>query len=227
MSSPTGETTQKDTPISVTPSPLDMPGAQSATIPAIVNADARSLDFAEAKTTTPAAPAPATALTDDERNELERLRAVHADEKKWEKRSKENFEKATKLDAIAESFGQPNAKEFDPQAELQKLRDEIQTERTQGVRERIARETGVPPSHIHGTDEASMTASATAALEWAKGLTKQSGVPLAAPAATVTSNEVPTKPQQIQSRDDLKTMTPQQILAADKEGRLDFLKGKS
>lgn len=205
-----------------------MPGAQSATIPAIVNTDARSLEFAEAKTTTPAAPASAPeALTDDDRNELERLRAVHADEKKWEKRSKENFEKASKLDAIAQSFGQPNAKEFDPQAELQKLRDEIQTERTQGVRERIARETGVPPSQIHGTDEESMTASANAALDWAKGLTKQSGVPLAAPAATVTSSDVPTKPQQIQSREDLKTMTPQQILEADRTGRLDFLKGKA
>lgn len=226
MSSPE---TPKDTPLSVTPSPLDMPGAQSATIPAIVNTDARSLEFAEAKTTTPAAPASAPeALTDDDRNELERLRAIHKDEQKWEKRAKSNFEKASTLDTITQALGQPNADEpVDPLAELAKLREDLESERTERLREKVATTTGVPVSQIHGSDEGSMTASADEALSWAKEFIKQSGVPLAAPAATVTSTDVPTKPQQIQSREDLKTMTPQQILEADRTGRLDFLKGKA
>lgn len=72
-----------------------------------------------------------------------------------------------------------------------------------------------------------MTASATEALNWAKGLTKQNGVPLAAPAATVTSTDVPQGPKQIQSRDDLKTMTPAQIRAAHQSGQLNHLLGKA
>lgn len=226
MSSPTGETTQKDTPLTVVPSPLDMPGAQQAVIPAIVNPDARSRDFAEAKPQAPEAK-PESPLATDERNELERLRAIHADEKKWEKRAKENFEKATKLDNIATAFGQPDAKAFDPQAELALLRKELSDERTATTRERIARTTGVPISQVNGGDEASMQASAEDALAWAKGLAKQAGVPLAAPAANVTSTEVPTGPKQIESRDQLKSMTPQQITAAYKAGQLDNLMGKS
>jgi hypothetical protein len=40
------------------------------------------------------------ALTADEREELAKLRAIHRDEQKWERRAKENFEKAKRLDEL-------------------------------------------------------------------------------------------------------------------------------
>jgi hypothetical protein len=108
-------------------------------------------------------------LTAEERAELDRLRAIHADEKKWESRNKANLGKlrdlALELGVSREDF---NPAEFDPRAEFNKLRAEIESERTERSRVEIAAAVGVPKELIQGKTADEMQASATALLEWAK-----------------------------------------------------------
>lgn len=213
------------------PTPNNMPGAPAA--PAAAE-PAKPAEPTETTEQTPPAETANSGLTADERAELERLRAVHKEESKWETRSKAN---AKKLRDLAESLGVPAAEfdpgDFDPKAEIGKLREDFtKSERARALSE-VARTEGVDPDFIHGDTEDEMRASAQrhrAAVEAAvaAALEDKPAKPTtsAAPASTVTSADKIAGPAQITSRDDLKKMTPQQILAADKEGRLDTLKGK-
>lgn len=161
------------------------------------------------------------ALTADEREELAKLRAIHRDEQKWERRAKENFEKAKRLDELElakKSVEERLIAERDAALEQAKL------ERTERLREKISRETSVPADRITGDDEDAMRESAESALAWVKEFTKNHG-PVGAPASAVTGDgKGPQAPAQL-AEADLKSMTPQQILEADQAGRLNKLKG--
>ncbi|OYN80480.1 hypothetical protein CG716_09875 [Mycolicibacterium sphagni] len=172
-------------------------------------------------------------LTASERAELDRLRAVHKEEGKWENRSKAN---AKKLRDLAVELGvdpaEFNPSDFDPKAELGKLREDFNAERTARLRAEIARTEQVDPDVLTGNTEEEMRAAAqrhktlvAKAVEDALAAAGKTP-PSAAPASTVTSSERIEGPTQV-TREELKGMTPQQILAADKEGRLNQLKGKS
>lgn len=204
------------------PTPLDMPGAkqtapQSDSTPAATE-EARL----EAKADTEAG------LTSEERDELERLRNFRKQTRDWERTAKQNLEDAKRFRDLRDQLGGKDEGEADPLAEVNKLRAEVESERRERIRERVARETGVPPTQITGTDEESMRESATQALSWAKEFVKQAGVPLAAPASNVNSDGKPgdERAGQIKSRDELNNMSPHEITKAYKEGRLDVLMGK-
>lgn len=147
-----------------------------------------------------------------------------------ERRAKANFDDAAKWRDLIEKSGADKKSEFDPRAEIDKIRAELTSERTERLRTEVARVTGVDPDDIKGNTEEEMRASAerwqqrfNARLEEA---IKSKSAPAAAPAAEVTSDKKVTGPQQITSRDELKNMSPQQRVEALKNGQLDELMGK-
>ncbi|WP_306365447.1 hypothetical protein [Nocardia sp. CC227C] len=140
--------------------------------------------------------------------------------KKNEQRAKENADKAKRFDELEEANKTELQKLLDRAEKAERAAEEA---RIGKLRSDVARETGVPAELIHGGTEEEMRAAAEVALAF-KGNAKPSP---AAPAKIVTSNGDTTRAKQITSRDELKSMTPQQILAAQKEGRLDELMGKS
>lgn len=212
--------TQSETPPG-TPSPLDMPGAQTA-------APATATDAAQ-----PSAPAAtpevAAGWTAEKQADYERLQAIHKDEKKWENRAKENFSAREQLDRIAEALtgSKPEqGQQFDAQAEITKLRQEASDERAARVRAEVASTTGVPADMLAGSTREELEAAAQRQLSWAQGLAKQAGVPLAANAGQVNSTQATHEvqgPRQIQSRDELKGMTSAQIMDAFRKGQLQHL----
>ena len=225
------DSTQQDTPVTVTPSPIDMPGAGNSLQARVDPKATGTPELVEVdEVRAPAKPAVQADVTTEEREELERLRNFRKQTRDWEKTAKENFADAQRYRELAQNIGggEREPAEADPLAEIARLRTEIEGERREGLRERVARETGVPPSQIQGDDAESMKVSADKALSWAKDFIRQAGVPLAAPAANVTSNGKPQDEQagQIKSRDDLDRMRPAEITAAYREGRLDYLMGK-
>lgn len=150
------------------------------------------------------------------------LRNILQGERRWERRAKESAEKARKFDEIEASKKTLEERLIAERDDAQRL---LAAERTERIREKIARETGVPPEQINGADEDAMRESAEKALAWANSVRKATAT-LTPPASTVTGDgKPPTRPGQILSRDELKKMTPQEIIAADREGRLDHLKG--
>jgi hypothetical protein len=207
-----------------------MPGAAPETPPAVPAAEPSKTPE---KPTTPEAPAATGTLTPDERTELEQLRTRNSQASKWENRSKAN---AKKLRDLAEAAGldvsELNLSEFDPKVEFDKLRNDFESSERERTRSEVARTEGVDLEDVHGNTEEEMRASAqrikarieaaiTKALEAA-----DKTPPSAAPASTVTSDGKITGPVQITSQDELKKMTTQQILQAEKDGRLDQLLGK-
>lgn len=199
------------------PTPNSMPGASpSATQPQ---------DKPAAQPTTPAASTepqnadetPATSpLTDDERSELARLRAVKTEERIWEKRAKENFDKATKYD---EEQRAKLSKEEQAEIRDREKDTEIATLKENAAREKVSRTTGVPPELIVGKTEEEMQASAEVAAKWRGPVTPpvQSS---AAPASSVTSTDKVEGPKQITSRDELAKMKPADRMQAFRDGRL-------
>lgn len=153
----------------------------------------------------------------------EGLRNILQGERRWERRAKESLDKARKYDEIEASKKTLEERLI---AERDEAQRKLAAERTERTRERVARETGVPPDQITGLDEDAMRESAEKALAWANSLRKPTAT-LTPPASTVTGDgKPPAKPGQL-TRADLKNMTPQEIIAADREGRLDSLKGIS
>lgn len=210
------------------PTPNSMPGA-AQTADSTTKAEPSAPDAGKG---TDKADAPSAAdLSPEERKELERYRAIHKDEKLWEKRAKQNFDDAERWRKLfKQAGGDGEAKEFDPQAEFQKLRDEVNAERTARIRAEVARTEGLDPEDFSGTTEEEMRASAQrfkakvqAQVEAALAAAKK---PAAAPASEVTSNGKVDGPRQITSSDELKNMSPKDRVAAYKDGRLDALMGK-
>ena len=141
--------------------------------------------------------------------------------RKNEQRAKENADKAKKLDEIEEAN----------KTELEKLLDRAEKAETaltkakaDAMRATKAAESGVPVGLIYGNTEEEMDAAVQAAKAW---VDSQAKPPLAPPADLVTSNGSAPKADQIRSRDELKSMTPQEIIAAKKDGRMDELLGKT
>ena len=235
MTTPSGDQTPKDTPLTVTPSPIDMPGARPATMPAVVNPAAPKLDYAEGdpKTPAPKADAPKTGEPKQEELTLEELQAkykgVQQLARDFQKTAQEEHDDAERYRKLVQQVSGNGEGTPDPMAEIQRLRADVEAERTERLREEVARTKGVPPSQIQGKSREEMEASATSALEWAQGLVKQSSTPVVAPAANVTSNQSPSDNgvKQIQSRDELKGMSHKDILAAYNDGRMDYLMGKT
>jgi hypothetical protein len=224
---------QQDTPLMVTP--MNMPGAAAAQM----NQPQQTM---QAPTEMPVLPNELNKKTDDKKQpegdkqpvdvaELEqKYKGVQELARKFEKTAVENTADAEAFRKLQDLFGgKDGAAQVDPIAEIAKLRSELDSERTERLRAEVSRLTGVPPSLINGSDADSMSASASAALEWSKGLgSKQTGVPVVAPAETVTSADKPGsgRPQQIQTRDELKGMSSKEVMDAYRTGQLDHLLGR-
>ncbi|WP_078278541.1 hypothetical protein [Mycobacteroides franklinii] len=199
--------------------PNDMPGAVTEPGEPEGTVDATKAPKSEAKS---------DGLTAEERQELEKLRATRVEERRWEKRAKENYDDATKWRELLEKSG-GDKKEFDPRAEIDKIRTELTTERTERLRSEVARITGVDPEDIKGGTEEEMRESAerwkARFNERLEAAIKSKSAPAAAPAAEVTSDKKVTGPKQL-TRDELKNMSPKAIREARESGQLDELMGK-
>lgn len=161
---------------------------------------------------------PATATGSDLAAEVAKWKELS---RKNEQRAKENAAKAKRLDEIEEASKTELQKlleraEKAEKAAAQALSDKLRAEKSAA--------SGVDVELIHGSTEEEMDAAIEKAKRWADSLAKP---PIAPPANLVTSDGKAPKVNQITSRDELKSMTPQQIVAAKKAGRLDELLGKS
>jgi len=145
---------------------------------------------------------PSSGVTAEERAELERLRAIHADEQKWEKRNKANL---AKLRDLAQDLGisreEFNPAEFDPKSEVAKLRQEIEAERNERTRAEVAAETGIPRELISGGTGEEMRANAAKILAFAK--------------ANAPAPEIPPVPNASEVKGDQEIKGTQKVTAAE------------
>lgn len=186
--------------------------------------------------TTPPAPTPTdtTSASDfgaDERAELERLRAIHKEESRWEKRAKANYNDAQKFRELIDALGgESKTPDFDPKSEFEKLRAEIEATNVERTRSEVARLKGVDPELLVGSTQEEMESAADrylAAVEArVQAALKKATVPATESTSTVTSGDYVEGPKQITSEAELMKLTPQQQMAAYKEGRLDQLLGR-
>ena len=171
----------------------------------------------------------------DLKAEVDRLQATLRESRKWEQRAKENVDAAEKYRKLLDQLGgDPKSKEFSAEAAIADLNNKFEAAEKARLRSEVARTEGVDPDDFSGDTEDEMRASAQkyktklqaridAALEAA-----QKGKPSAAASASeVTSNGKVAGPNQITSRDELKKMSTQEIVAATKDGRLDALMGNT
>lgn len=213
-----------------TTTPNDMPGA-------ITEATTGSATTEKESNSGTATTTAKSGLDDTERAELERLRGVHKDEQKWRREATGNHRDAEAYRNIAPALLKAlgiedgNApKDFDAKSAIADLTSKFETAERERIRSEVARTEGVNPRYVVGGTEEEMRASAKdykadLDAEVAKRTTKTTA---AAPAGEVTSNGKVTGPQQISSRDQLKGMTPKQIIEAREKGQLDDLfSGKS
>lgn len=208
-------------------------------MPEIISSDDNAVDgVAETVATdNPAADSDASGaaegITGEERAELERLRAIHKDERRWERRAKENFGDADRwrkfIEAATGSDQKPD--EFDPQAELNKLRKDIEDERTERTRVEVARDKGVDPKYVSGKTVEEMKAAADGYLKDMQALIdaalKNATAPATESTSTVKGGDRVEGPKQITSEAELKELSPAEQMAAYKDGRLDKLLGRS
>jgi hypothetical protein len=192
-----------------------------------------------APTAEPAAPAePAPAAPSDPSapatgsDPLAEVAKWQAEATKWqalsrknEARAKENAEKAAKYTEIEEA----NKTEFQRLTDrAQKAETELQQARTLALRAEKSASTGVPMALIPAGSEEEMDAAVAAyqgALSAALN-SRAAQTPAAAPAQLVTAPADSTKVTQL-TRADLQSMSPQEIIQAQRDGRLNDLMGKS
>lgn len=141
--------------------------------------------------------------------------------RKWEDRAKANAEKAKKLDEIE----QANKSELEKaQERAAKAEAEAKAAKAEALRADVAASKGVPMRLVFGETRADMEASADEAIAW-----RSSAEPKTPKAPSSThagkQGEDVGAGDPIVSRDQLKSMTPAQILQARKDGRLDGLMG--
>lgn len=171
-----------------------------------------------------------TGLSADEAAELNRLRKIHEDESKWEKRAKQNFDDAKRFRELVEQLGGKETKEFDAKAAFEQLNAKLESAEQERIRAEVARVKNVDPEDIQGKTEEEMNASADrwlARFQARLDEAMKSKAPTTPPASTVTSDGKISGPEQITSRDELSKMSPAQRLKAYQEGRLNSLMGKS
>lgn len=173
------------------------------------------------KPTEPATPEPATGP--DLAAEVAKWKELS---RKNEQRAKENSEKAKKFDEIEEANKTELERLQSRLAEAEKAAAEEKVERLRATK---AATSGVSIDLIPAGTEEQMDAAIAAAIAFKDAAvaeaTRQKPSP-AAPAEIVTAANGSTKVAQITSRDELKSMSPAEIIAAQKEGRLDQLMGK-
>ena len=169
--------------------------------------------------------------------EIARLRELVRRNRKWEDKARQNAEKAKKWEENAEKVKQweeaqaaSRTKEEALQAERDKLAQELESERTSNLRNKIAAETKVPARFITGTTESEMREAAEEYSESREreieDRLKALGVNPAAPASAVTSDGKAVQIKQL-TRADMTTMSRKEILAAEKAGQLDELLGRT
>ena len=92
-----------------------------------------------------------------------------AEARKWERRSKENAEKARAYDELQEQSKTELQRAREQAAAYKKQVDDMNAKaETDAARAKVARETGVPAELIAGDDEDSMRAFAKAVADWGK-----------------------------------------------------------
>lgn len=212
-----------------TTTPNNMPGAKAGTTetptpPETGTSKAESTATATTATT-------GGELSAAERAELARLRDVHKDEQKFRREATDNHRDAEAYRNLVRALGVDGkeSNEFDAQAAITDLNTKFESERLARIRSEVARTEGVEPEDFSGSTEEDMRASAQrfkARIEAEVEKRSKAVATAAAPAGEVTSNGKVTDPNQITSRDQLKNMSPKDILAAKAEGRLDGLLGK-
>lgn len=198
-----------------------------------------TVETMEEKATTAATPAPSSVdptstsdLSANERSELERLRAIHKDERKWETRAKSNFEDAQKFRDLLDALGADSkTPDFDPKTELAKLRGEIEASNIERTRSEVARIKGVDPTYVAGSTQEEMEAAADRYLAdinaRVQAALQKTTAPVTESTSTVKSGDRVEGPKQIASEAELKKLSPQERMAAYREGRLDGLLGRS
>lgn len=178
-----------------------------------------------------------TGLSTQERTELDRLRAIHKEEKRWESRAKSNFADAEKFRELAKAIGGGDAKsDFDPKSAIDELRSELQQANLDRIRADVARVKNVDPRYVVGATQDEMAASADGYLADVEARVKAalqsggSGTVTKSPAtestSTVRGGDRVEGPKQITSEAELKKLSPENQLKAYQEGRLDKLMGR-
>lgn len=207
--------------------PNDMPGAEGTSETDVTDT---------AETTADTAADTQSGLTPEKLAELNRT--LRGERKTAERRAKEAEQKAAEADQrwkqLASLFGtdgKPGDAEFDPQAEVSKLREDFNAERKARLLSEVARTEGVEPEDLRGDTEEELRDSARRFKERLDGLVeaalKAKNIPAAPPASTVTSDGKISGPQQITSHDELKKLSPTERMAAYRDGRLKQLMGES
>lgn len=223
------------TPTTTTaPNPADMPGA-----------NAPKADEASASTETEAPPETDSETTDSEIDIArvigalggpEGLKAILQGERRWEKRARQNADKASKWDANADKVAELDKIKAAQQTDAERYQAEAAAANARAVaaetrekRAAIANELKIPLRAVVGDDDTSMR---EAAQEYKEALQagidaelKAKGINPAAPASSVTSDGKPTEGTKQLSRAELQSMSPAEIQTAYKNGQLDALRG--
>jgi len=169
---------------------------------------------------TPAETVDPPAATDapDPSAEAEKWKALA---RKNELRAKENADKAKRYDEFEEAQKSEQQKLIE---RAERAESALQAAETGRIRASIAAKHGVPESLLTGSTEEALEEAAVALLAF-------KGVPPAAPSSDGQGRQgAPLDGQrkaQITSLDELNKLTPAEVNAARREGRLDTLLGKS
>lgn len=145
--------------------------------------------------------------------------------KKNELRAKDNADKAKKFDDIEEANKTEMQKLLDRAEAAEKVANDAKVETLRATKSAAS---GVSIALIPAGTEEQMDEAIAAAIAFkdAAVAAATKGKAPAAPAQIVTAPSSSTTVKQITSRDELKSMTHAQIMAAQKDGRLDELMGK-
>lgn len=218
------------------PTPKDMPGSIAVEQPPTPDepkapeqesngqGDSQAEDNLDADYTDPAA-------------EIQRLRSILKRTRKAEDKLKlltpkaelwdQNAEKVKKWDEYQKANQSENERLA---AEAEQLRKELEGERVNSLRSRIAAELRVPARFVTGSTETEMRESAEEYNEAREREVEERlralNINPAAPASAVTSDGKPHQVKQL-TRAELATMSHKEIIAADKNGQLEELKGRT
>lgn len=162
---------------------------------------------------------PSDAGTVDWRAEAEKWKALS---RKNEATARSNAEKAKRLDQIEEQSKTELQKALEAQAAAEKRAAALEVEAT---RARVAAAKGVDADLLTGTTEEEISQSADRLLAWRGESAPKLPASTSAKAAGARGDTV-SGPSQL-TREDLKTMTPQQINEARRAGRLNDIMGVS
>lgn len=139
--------------------------------------------------------------------------------------NQETSEKARQYDELQEANKTELQKLIDRAEKAEKVAAELQAEKDRSrTAAKVSAETGVPAELLAGDTEDAMRDFAEKFQAYQK---TQSPTPPSAPPASIVGNADSTPANQVKqlTQADLKTMTPAQIVEADRSGQLNELKG--